>query len=98
MKLNDFLEKTKQYLKIQDELGFIAPRCINITVGKMKQLSELYHTKVKLEYNDDEEFKYNYFYHLYLDGIHFIACSDWQEARNYGFDECDFREEAEIWG
>lgn len=92
----DFLEKAKLYLKLQEELGILASGYIQVTTGKIKALSEFFSTKVRLEYNDDLEFKY--FYHLCIDGVKFVAVSDWQELRNYGFIETDFMEGAEVWG
>ena len=92
----NFLENAKLYLKIQEEMGVIGSENIHISVDKIKALSSFFNAKVKLKYVENLE--YRYFYCLTVDGVEFVAVSDWEEAWENGLVEKQFKEGVEVWG
>lgn len=94
----DFIEKAKLYKQIQKELGIVDSENLHINADKIKKLSRFFSTKVKLEYYSEAHTEYKYFYHLCIDGVDFVAISNWQEARQLGLVEEEFKEGVEVWG
>jgi len=96
--MHEFLENAKLYLKIQGKMGIVGSKNLQVSVNKIKELSEYFHVKVRLEYGESKDLAYNYFYHLSIDGVDFIAVSDWEAAFEQNLLEINFKEGIEVWG
>lgn len=97
-KMYDFLANAKLFLRIREEMGVLDADTnkIYISVDRIKALSKFFSVRVKLGYDKDTEL--NYFYFLTIDGVNFVASSNWEEARENGLVEIQFKEGAEVWG
>ncbi len=94
----NFLENAKLYLKIREEMGAIGSNYIHISVDRIKKLSKFFSSKVRLDYDYTVEDDNKYFYYLTIDGVDFMATSNYEEACNEGLRDSDFRRRALIWG
>lgn len=87
--MREFVEKSKQLVKLMDELGIISPRFIQIEIPTIVAIGKEYDTPLKLTYLEGSEI-YNYRYRLYLEGLEFVAVSDSSELEGNGFKHEDF--------